>query len=119
MSTDLTELDEGGELITSVDDLGTLLDQSGDGKYANEKALAEVTKVGDWLPFIQLMGSNSTEVKQGKFPMGHFCLRSGRQLVDLGTSFVGVFLDWRPKAMKFDSKPISVFDTEHPKFKEF
>lgn len=111
----------GGELavVKDSDALSGILAEAGAGKYADEQALAEVTKVGDWLPFIQLMGSNSKEVKEGKFPMGHFCLRRNRQMIDLGERFVGVFLDWRPKAMMFGPPPISVFDPKHEKFAEF
>ena len=88
-------------------------------KYANEKALEVVTKVNDFLPFISLYGSNSKEVKQGKFPMGHFGLRRSKDdIVDLGAECVMFVIAWRPKAMQYNPEPISFYDTESEQFKE-
>lgn len=106
------------ELIpASADEVQSLLAQT-ESKYADETALAEVTKVGDWLPYIQLMGGNSLEVKRGEFPLGHFCLRKGKQMIDLGSEFVCYLLSWRPKAMQFAPKVLSFFDVESEEFKD-
>lgn len=106
------------ELISaSPDDVKNLLAAT-PSKYATTTALTEVTKVGDWLPYIQLMGGNSVEVKRGEFPMGHFCLKKNRQMLDLGEEFVCYLLSWRPKAMQFAPKVLSFFDTASEAFKD-
>lgn len=86
------------------------------GKYADDSALTVVTKVGDWLPYIQLLGANNDEVKDGKFPMGAFALIENKQKVSIGTSFVALLLGWRPKAMDF-SNVQSFFDPKSDSFK--
>lgn len=95
--------------------LDQLKDLSPPSKYANETALSVVTKVGDYLPYIQLFGSEAKEVKRGKFPMGHFGLVSGKNITDLGEGFINLVLAWRPKAMQFD--PVEAFyDHTSPAF---
>lgn len=106
------------ELIAaSPDDVKNLLASVGPSKYATETALSEVTKVGDWLPYIQLMGSNSIEVKKGEFPMGHFALRKNRRMIDMGEEFIAYLIAWRPKAMQFAPKVLSYFDSTSEAFK--
>lgn len=102
--------------LATADDIKSLLSQQ--SKYASPTALSEVTKVGDWLPYIQLMSSNSTQVKRGEFPMGNFALCKNRQLHDLGDKVIMGLLGWRPKAMQFAPEVISVFDTESEAFKK-
>lgn len=80
--------------------------------------LAEVTKAGDYLPYISLMSSNSKEVKSGEFPVGHFALRQGRTMKDLGKKVVMLLLDVRPKAMRFTPDVKSFFDSSDPAFQE-
>ena len=114
--------DDVGELSSelipaSPEDVKNLL-ASSQSKYATTTALSEVTKVGDWLPYVQLMSGNSIQVKKGEFPMGHFALCKNRQLLDLGASFVCYLLAWRPKAMQFSPKVLSFFDTESKEFKD-
>lgn len=102
----------------SAADTIALLQQQGASKYATEKALTSVTKAGDYLPYIQVMGGMSLPVKEGKFPMGHLALTKNKQLVDLGTSIVALLLSWRPKAMQYSPEVLSYFDTESEAFKE-
>lgn len=97
-------------------DVMALLDSEAQSKYATEKALSTVTKVGDWLPYIQLMSSNSPEVKRREFEQGHFALNKNRQKIDLGDSFVAYLLAWRPKAMIFQP-PQTWYNPESEGFK--
>lgn len=105
------ELIEAGEL-------GALLDMEGQGKYSTEKALSEVTKVGDWFAYIQLMGGETKPVKRGEFPIGHFALHKSRKMIDLGSSFIFAVFAWRPKAMVFSNPPVSYFNPETDAFKQ-
>lgn len=86
-------------------------------KHATDEALATVSTAGGFLPYIQLMGSNSLMVKQNKFPMGHFALMKNRQPFDLTDSFVAMLLSWRPKAMQYKPDVKSYFDHSSPEFK--
>jgi hypothetical protein len=101
--------------LSAADTIALLQKQSG-SKYATAKALTAVTKAGEYLPYIQVMGSNSNPVKEGKCQMGHFYLTKGKQLIDLGTSMVAMLISWRPKAMQYSPEVLSYFDTESEKF---
>jgi|2_EtaG_2_1085320.scaffolds.fasta_scaffold00029_107 hypothetical protein len=87
-------------------------------RYSTDKALAAATKVGDWLPYIQLMGGESKPVKKGEFPIGHFGLVRGRNVTDLSEEFAAGFFAWRPKAMVFGPPPTSFFDPESEEFQD-
>lgn len=76
----------------------------------------EVSSPSSFLPYVQLLGSNSEKVKDGSFPIGHFALCENQQLVDLGDEFITILLAWRPKAMRFGEEPISVHDPNDPEF---
>ena len=92
---------------------------SSESKYASEQALATVTKVGNYLPYLQLLGSNSMEVKRGNFPMGHFGLRRSKNVVeDLGSEVAIFVINWRPKAMQYAPDVLSFFDVSSDAFKE-
>lgn len=102
----------------SAADVIAQLNQQDEGKFAGDKALAVVTKVGDYLPYIQVMGSQSELVKEGKAQMGHLVLRKGKSVVDLGTSAVTLLLAWRSKAMQYQPTMLTVYDSDSPMFKE-
>ena len=90
---------------------------AGGSKYATDGTLATVTTAGDYLPYIQLMGSSSDLVKQSKFPMGHFAMMKGKDVIDLGDNLDVVILGWRPKAMEFASDGLVVaYNPENPEF---
>jgi hypothetical protein len=103
--------------LSAADTLALLQSQSR-GKHADDQALSVVTKVGDWLPYIQLMGSNNKEVKRGQFPIGHFALVENKKNIDIGNSFVAYLLSWRPKAMQFAPTVVSFFDTKSEGFQK-
>jgi len=90
-----------------------LLQQS---KHSNEKALKEVSSSGGFLPYIQVMGSMSGAVKEGKFPMGKFALVDGKVLIDLGKEFNALLIAWRSKAMTYQPDVTSVYDVTSPEF---
>lgn len=87
-----------------------------DSKYAGESSITELTSSNAFLPYIQLMGSSSNIVKQGKFPVGHFAMMKGKERIDLGASFDALILGWRPRAMEFGDDFISVYDPKNPEF---
>lgn len=107
----------GETALATRDDVNALL-QSTPSKYVTETALSVVTKVGNFLPYITLMSSNSAEVKRGKFPMGHFALHTSKtQLLDLGSEVIMFLVAWRPKAMQYLPSVLSYFDAESEEFK--
>jgi hypothetical protein len=102
----------------SASDMVALLEGNSQSVHSTEKALTSVTKVGDYLPYIQLCGSNTKQVKRGEFPMGHFSLVENKKLVDLGNVFTAFLVSWRPKAMQYAPSVVSYFDTESAEFKK-
>ena len=91
----------------------------GPSKFATKEALKTVTKVGDYLPRIQLMSSSSDIVKEGKFPMGHYALIKGKEnYLDLTQEFICLILSWRPKAMQFQPDVISSYNPSSDLFKD-
>lgn len=109
------------ELTTETKELSAaqmieMIKQQGQNKYATEKALSTVTKVGSFLPYLQLHG-NSKLVKQKKMPMGNFALVKNKVHSDIGDSFVAFVVAWRPKAMQYKPTVLSVYDTESAQFK--
>jgi hypothetical protein len=88
-------------------------------KYGTDDVFGEVSTSSGWLPRLQLFGSNSDLVKQGKIPMAHYGLVLGQdQLEDLGEKVDVVPISWRPKAMRMKEggSPLSYFN---PKSEEF
>ncbi len=86
-------------------------------KYATTEIVASMQSTTEYLPYIQLMGSMSSLVKKGQFPIGHFACFKGKDPIDLGDKFDGVVLGLRPKAMEFGEDLISVYNPENPEFK--
>lgn len=101
----------------SAADTLALLD-SQQSKYATKDAVAVVTTVGDYLPYVQLFGGNSLMCKESKIGMGHFGVTIGKNLTDLGTTFIAMLLSWRPKAMIYSPKVISYFDHSAKEFQD-
>ncbi len=102
-------MSDENELIVnemSAEQAIALLD-SKSSKYATPEAVGQVTSAGDYLPYIQLMGSSNALVKQGKFPVAHFAMFKDKKPVDLGEVFIAYLVAWRPKAVYWD--PIKVY----------
>jgi hypothetical protein len=72
-----------------------------------------------YLPRIQIMGSSSNIVKEGKFPIGDVALISGQNHESLGKSVNVLICGIRYKAMCFEPEVVSVYDTKDPMFAEF
>lgn len=68
-------------------------------KYADDKAFDNLSSES-FLPRLQLMGSNSDQVKEGKIGIGRWSLiKTKEDFVDLGAETNILVLGWRPKAM--------------------
>jgi hypothetical protein len=87
-------------------------------KYATPSAAEQITKVGDWVPYIQVMQSTSNECKESGFPIGHFALCKNRQKTDIGKSLVAMIISWRPKAMQYSPDVVSFYDPNSEAFKK-
>lgn len=109
-------MDNELSVAPSAADTIALLQSQARGKYATDQALSNVTKQG-FLPYITLHGASSTAVKRDKFPMGHFALVKSKVNNDIGDSFVGFLLAWRPKAMQYAPEVLSFFDSTSAEFK--
>jgi hypothetical protein len=84
---------------------------------ANDKTLAQVTSSGEYLPYLQILGSNNESVQRGEQPVGTWGLTQSKQIQNLGKAITVLVLAWRAKAMSYD--PVAAyFDPEDPKFKE-
>lgn len=109
--------EQGLAELASFEDIGALIDGVDVNPYATNKALADVTKVGDWLPYLQILDGNSAIVKAGEQPIGTFAFTQNRKLVNLGKEFNCLLLAWRPKAMIFLSPPTAFYDPNSDDFK--
>jgi hypothetical protein len=82
----------------------------------------EVSKSSDFLPRLQLYGSNSEMVKNGTIPMAHWGLQhDASRIDDLGKQVDIAVLSWRPKAMRIDKAAgvvSSYFDIRNPEFEK-
>lgn len=107
-----------GEMISAADHMA-LLEQT-ESRFANDKTMAEVTRVGDFLPYIAIMGGNSKAVKNGEYEgkVGTFALAKGKQLIDLGKEVILYIYSWRPKTMVYKPKMESFYDPSSAPFKE-
>jgi hypothetical protein len=94
MSNEIIVPQIGGEISdTMMDDLDTF------------------TRTTEFLPQIRVYGSESTIVKEGKFPMGHFGLYfTGDNIVDMGDMFDAALVDLRPRAsIVMGDQPVSFY----------
>lgn len=62
------------------------------------------TKGVAFLPRVEFKGSQANIVKQKKFPVDHFALVVGKELLDLGETFSAYLLSYRYKALDFREK---------------
>lgn len=89
-------------------------------KYGTDDVFNEMASSSDFLPRLQLFGSNSEYVKRGLIKMAHYGLVVRKEQVeDLGDQVDVIPLSWRPKAMvmkKDGSPPLSYFDTNSTEF---
>jgi hypothetical protein len=98
----------------------SLIDMSAIGgqvqKY-NDKAF-EAAAGSSYLPYVNLMTSQSDECKMAKFPINHFALHASGDPVDLGGEVDLLPIAWRPKAMDISGKAMIVsYDQDSAEFK--
>jgi hypothetical protein len=101
-----------------------IVPNTGVAKYADEKTFGAVSSLGNFLPRVQLYGSNSEAVKESLIPMAHYGLAqsSKDEIIDLGAECQVVILSWRPLALKInktENTVVSVFNPKAPDFKKF
>jgi hypothetical protein len=80
-----------------------------------------LSKVGDFLPRLQLVGSSSDLAKEGTIQQGNYALIGGKDSVtDLGKSVDTLVLAWRPKALDMSDMEhiLSSYDFESSLFKD-
>lgn len=87
-------------------------------KYADEKAELAVTSSGQQFPYIIVCGATTKVAQAGKINVGHFAMFQGKNFTDLGKSFIGLFLKWRPKAMAYEGNARSSYDPNSAEFKD-
>jgi hypothetical protein len=92
--------------------------EMGVSKYADDKAFESMSSVS-FLPRVQLMGSGSNAVKEGKINQGHYALVTGKdKLDDLTKELPVLVLAWRPKAMEIGAENvISIYNPASAEFK--
>jgi hypothetical protein len=89
-------------------------------KYTDED-FADVSKVGDYLPRLQVMGSNSEAVKESKVTMGSLALvKDKSNPTEIGKEVDVVVISWHPKAMRIPEggTPMSYFNRLSDEFKK-
>lgn len=74
---------------------------SAGGKYQNPDVIRKIAQSSKWSPRIQVCGSMTTQVKEGKIAMGRFGAVSGQNITDLGTKIVALLCSWRSKALTY------------------
>lgn len=91
--------------------------EMGVSKHADDKTFDSMSS-GGFLPRLQLMGSSSTAVKEGKINQGHYALVRGKdQIEDLTKEVNVVVLAWRPQALEIGAETVlSVYNPKHPDF---
>lgn len=95
------------------------LSDYGIAEQYDEVVLAGLSKSAEYLPQLIVPQGSSGLVKQGKFPIGHWCLYYARdKQVDLDEQFDCIVLANRPRAslMVKDDQPISYYTPESANF---
>jgi len=86
---------------------------------SDDKALATIVGAG-FMPYITLASGSSNICKEGKVPVGVFALTKGKEPISLGKSFIGWFIQWRPRAMRLDKAAgnHSYYVIDNPEFQK-
>lgn len=108
------------EIVQQATELTELPNIQGSDLVAySDEDIAAVAKAGDYLPRIQVIGSNSDLMKENKLPLGTFALVTTKdQYVDLGKEFDFLAISVRPKAMRLVPTVMSYFDRNSDEFKK-
>jgi hypothetical protein len=84
----------------------------------NEQDFAAVASGGGYLPRLQLMISQSEQVKKGEFTQNHYALVRDKKLQDVGSTVDVLVLAFRPKALQIGEQIISIYNPTNPEFKK-
>lgn len=87
------------------------LEEFGVPAIKDDKQIDALTRTTDYLPQVRVYGSESSIVKEGKFPMGHLGLYfSAENIVDMGDQFDCAVCFYRPRAsLVVGDQPISFY----------
>lgn len=102
----MSNTQKGKELtIKASDQLMEILNNT-PVKY-DEKTYEDIASSG-YLPRLQLVTSNSTVAKEGKFPINHYAVVDNSVYHDVGSEVNVFVLSWRPKALDLSNDNIVV-----------
>lgn len=96
------------------------IDNNSISKYGSDGDFAAVSSTFQFLPRLQLFGSNSDFVKRGRIPMAHYGLVTQKETVeDMGPEVDMVPVSWRPKAMRItNDQPLSYYNPQSEDFQK-
>lgn len=113
----MTEENTDLAVVSDEDELAALLATQ---QKATEEELAKVSGGGKYFPRIQLMISQSKPCKKpiedGGFPVNHYALVQGQNLVDLGRQVDVLPLVYRPKALDTSETIINSYTPSSEQF---
>lgn len=112
MANEIATQNQASGMLLPLDALGVTTEMS--------TQVEALTKSSDFLPQVRVYGSESTIVKRGQFPMGHFGLYfSSERIVDLGTQFDCIVVAYRPRtSIVSGEQPVSFYDVNSKEFNE-
>jgi hypothetical protein len=89
-------------------------------KFATPENFLDIAKATDYLPRLQLYGSGSDAVKEGKIGMAHYGVVTSKDgpIIDVGTEVEIAVLAWRPKALRIGDQVLAYYNPENPAFKQ-
>jgi hypothetical protein len=89
-------------------------------KTQEDKEIDALTRTSEFLPQVRVYGSESSIVKEQKFPMGHLGLYvSADNIIDLGEQFDCLAIAFRPRATIIaGDQPVSYYEIESKEFQE-
>lgn len=87
-------------------------------KYSDD-TFDDLAKIGDYLPYLKLCGSNTEEAKRGIIPIGNHALIRGKKVVDMGKTVQCWICAWRPMSLlTTGDKPVAFFNPNSDGFKK-
>jgi len=86
-------------------------------KFADAKAVALVSQVGDFFPYVKINQGNTEPCMTGKLKPGEMTICSGKQETPIGLELVSLLCGWRPKAMQYKPETLSFYNPATDEFK--
>lgn len=117
-----TEIESVTEPVTDLPmTLDDVLNASVPTVTASAEDIADMTKLGDFLPRLQLLGASCDLVKSETYPVG-YAIIEGQDVTYLGKNIDVLLISFRPKALRIPSdkseQPMAYFDRNDPAFKK-